>query len=611
MRFKRVLFLSILLFVLAFLGFTKHSQAQTTCSENPTLALDTSVSTNPRDNPLNKVYTLKINNPNKTNCTYRLKASSIITNWTFSFHPVNNEATTLPNDNITVPQASCTTALCNEKRQFKVRATPKFQPDPGTTTKFTVEIVRVLGNVPLILDYVVNGNSPTTTPPPDGTNCKPNPPGLQIIPVQKEGKKGDSREYVVRVTNNDRGRDCKDKFTVKIVGDNPSGWNASLNKNELEVKGEKHEDAKLTIRSSQNANAGVIKTFHVRTQRKSGGHKVTGQAKYEVLKDSGGGGGGGGGGGDKCAPEKPRLEVSADKNSVKPGGKITYTVKVKNVDRGPCEKRNLSLQRVLPNDKWTGAWDKNNQFEIAKGVEKTFKLEVKSPNNATVGTKKITINLKNNEGSVINSKEVTYVVPGGVTPTPTIPTSNELLNVSVGVDGIGTTPRIPLGGNVNPTDPNRTLTIRLFKASDNSLAANTEQSLTYNPTSQKFEGSFDVSISSGIYNIYVSGPRFLTAQFAGSHTLTKGQTNTLPPLYLITGNINDNDLSENRIDMEDRHILLSCSIYSQDEETCNRNPNYKTYSDLNDDGIVDGLDFNLWIKEVVNQQGAILPDEGN
>ena len=76
---------------------------------------------------------------------------------------------------------------------------------------------------------------------------------------------------------------------------------------------------------------------------------------------------------------------------------------------------------------------------------------------------------------------------------------------------------------------------------------------------------------------------------------------------LITGNINNLGISENKIDVMDYNILLSCSIYSQDPKACGQDPNYPTYSDLNDDGIVNEDDFTLWLKEVSNQEGILLP----
>ena len=202
-----------------------------------------------------------------------------------------------------------------------------------------------------------------------------------------------------------------------------------------------------------------------------------------------------------------------------------------------------------------------------------------------------------------------------VTATPTIiPTifpGNGLVNVVLGIDGIGKTPRITIGGNQNPINENKNLTLSLYSAETNTLTEGWDAwTFTYNPTSQKFENQLALSDSfpTGVYNAYVEGPGFLRARLPGSVTIVKGQTTNINSdnFYVITGNINDTDTSENTIDILDYTVIVSCSIYSQDTSLCDQDPNYATYSDLNDDGRVDEDDLTLFLKEFGNQ-GALLP----
>lgn len=199
------------------------------------------------------------------------------------------------------------------------------------------------------------------------------------------------------------------------------------------------------------------------------------------------------------------------------------------------------------------------------------------------------------------------------TGTPTPVANQTFLNLIVGIDGIGTTRRIPIGGNKNPDSIYRNLTVKLYDATTNSpFGTYFEKPFTYNPAFEKFEAKLEVPLTLGeseILNLYVEGPRFLRAQYPGSTSIKQGQTINLSlnNFYLITGNINNSDISENRIDIMDYNVLLSCSIYSQDVSACQQDSNYADYSDLNDDGLVDEDDFTLWLKEFTNQEGALLP----
>lgn len=473
-----------------------------------------------------------------------------------------------------------------------------------------------------------NNNPPGNNNPPDNKKDCTNAPGLNIKPVQQVGKKGSTQEFSITVKNNDKANcDASDKFSLKIVGDIPANWTAKLADDELQIAGQKNKPTKLNVKSPQGAKEGEIKIFHVQVQRKTGGQKVTGLAKYKVQDSNDNGGGGG----DGIQPSNPPdnngeckrkidLSATANKEWVKPGEQIVYTVKVKNEDTGKCTERDLNLQRLLPGDNWSGTWDPKNEFKLAKGVTKSFKLTVKSPQNAAKATKKIKINLRNKDNKVIATTEVDFVV-SNVEPTPTptepIPTDQQMvnLNIIIGADGIGTTKRIPIGGNKNPDPDFANLDVFLYYAAvsdklNNSLAYQTNLTFNYNPEIEKLEGTVTLPFDfpNGAYNLYATGPRYKISQLPGSITFSGtdkkiGNEN----FYLIAGDINKVAESNNNIDMNDYNVMLSCSIYSQDSGACDQDPNYQDYSDLNYDGIVNEDDFTLWLKEVGNQEGAPLP----
>ncbi len=352
--------------------------------------------------------------------------------------------------------------------------------------------------------------------------------------------------------------------------------------------------------------------------------------------------------GPTCTENAETITVTPDNgNGVgEPGEEVVYTVTVKN-NNVNCSEVTFNLSASIlnnTNNSWTYRFDKTS-LSIASGQSMSTKLRVTSPPNAPNGPKTITVNVIK-PGGALKSVNTTYNVfakeisptptktptPTQITPTPTItvtqtltPTPTQItptptntpgrtfMNLTLGIDGIGSTPRIPIGGNKNPDHTIRNLTVKLFNTSDNSKYAEFfEHTFTYNPSSEKFESQIELlgTGQTGNYNLYIQGPRYLYGQYPGSVSISQGQTISLNSqnFYLVTGNVNNVDLSENRIDLMDYNVLLSCSIYSQDTSACDQNPHNASYSDLDDNGIVNEDDYTLFLKEFANQQGVILPD---
>ncbi|MBI2621812.1 MAG: hypothetical protein HYW63_04195 [Candidatus Levybacteria bacterium] len=325
-----------------------------------------------------------------------------------------------------------------------------------------------------------------------------------------------------------------------------------------------------------------------------------------------------------CNRNRPRLEVIADNGAGigKPGEKLTYTIKVTNKDVGAnCPTSRVNLSAIILNGTgWKYQFEKDTFTSIAPGDTKSTKLHVTSPQNAGEGPKTITVSAQRPNGAKI-SQDVTYNVMGssadGQTTTPSegrSPAGQKILNFKIGIDGIGTTPNIPIGGNKDPDNIYRQLNFRIYDIETGSLLhAVTNFQFTYNPNSEKFEAVYNIpsgaNIPDALYDIYVDGPRFLRTLYPEIVFIEAGQTTDLTSddFYLITGNIIDTDLSENVIDIMDYNVLLSCSIYSQDISACDEFPSFKDYSDLNDDGVVNEDDFTLWLKELDFNEGEILP----
>lgn len=190
------------------------------------------------------------------------------------------------------------------------------------------------------------------------------------------------------------------------------------------------------------------------------------------------------------------------------------------------------------------------------------------------------------------------------TPTTTIPPGSTTLSLTVFLHGIGKggdNANASSGGNVNPLNTTREVTVHLFDT--NNTETTTKQNMTYNPDAGNFTGTVIVSnVPNGTYVVKVNVDGFLYRQIDGIYTVTQGQNTTLLPVSLVAGDINN----DSRIDLADYNILVSCFGSKQNTPSCPPPLPLQndTWADLNDDGKVDGVDYNLFIRELSVQKGS-------
>ncbi len=196
-----------------------------------------------------------------------------------------------------------------------------------------------------------------------------------------------------------------------------------------------------------------------------------------------------------------------------------------------------------------------------------------------------------------------------VMPTPT-PTGGQgggstQFALLIGLDGIGNTgdnsnPENNAGSTKNPKRALRNVTVEIFDSSNKSIA-NKNGSVSYDSGSGLFKGNVDMgNLASGNYTVKVKSDGYLKRLVPGIQNITGGQTNNLPQIRLVDGDIN----GDNAINILDYNIFISCSPYSTDNNTlCNSNQTNKTLADLDDNGIIDQFDYNLFLKEFSVQNG--------
>ena len=251
------------------------------------------------------------------------------------------------------------------------------------------------------------GLSFLSTPKTAAAACTKHPPVIDVVPQNrnKNGAPGDERQYTIKVTNKDAGTSCDPvKFVLskeQLPGDN---WTGKFGDNSLVIAKQKTKSTTFKLKSSTTATVGKKPiTLGVKPEsRPKKEFKIyyTVESSPTPTPTP-----------TVCRQITPELTVTQDKTFVRPGGKITYTVKVKNVDQGPCPERNMNLTRDLRNENWIGDWDPNRTIvDFKKGQTRTKKLAVTSPNQAPVGTYKVKINLRNNSDQVVLTKEVNFVI---------------------------------------------------------------------------------------------------------------------------------------------------------------------------------------------------------
>lgn len=289
--------------------------------------------------------------------------------------------------------------------------------------------------------------------------CVHKTPVLSAVPDTKTGKPGNKVPFLVTLDNKNEGCSAPyPDYKLSVVGGVPAGWKVDFTKPDdsnvvddtLKDVNDKR-DFKVKITSP---NGAANKTFTIKAVNTNNAtFSDTLNLTYNIESDttctvsgdknphftctnntctqvnacganSGGCTAAGGTCGNVpvCDRNDPNVTITANKTSVKPGGKIAYTVKITNTDQGTCAKRQMSLTKTLPNN-WTGDWDPNNSFEFDKGEIRTKTLVVTSSAQAPENTYKVKVHLKKNNDVLVLTKEADFVV-AKTAPTCQAPSSN-------------------------------------------------------------------------------------------------------------------------------------------------------------------------------------------
>lgn len=152
-------------------------------------------------------------------------------------------------------------------------------------------------------------------------------------------------------------------------------------------------------------------------------------------------------------------------------------------------------------------------------------------------------------------------------------------------------------GNLQPVHTQRDVTLDIYN-STNQLVQTIAGSVTYSATAGNFGGIFDAgTLATGVYQIRLSSPHYLSKFLPGIQTLTAGQSVALQPLHLIAGDSN----LDNKLSVADYTVLLDCWSSDLKPAANCADTTKKQQADINDDGNVNEFDYNLFLRELAVQ----------
>jgi hypothetical protein len=188
--------------------------------------------------------------------------------------------------------------------------------------------------------------------------------------------------------------------------------------------------------------------------------------------------------------------------------------------------------------------------------------------------------------------------------------SSTVLSFSLALNGIGSSGDKKNSNaslsNKTPLTPQRKVQVYL-DTDTGAPVLTTTIPVTYDNESGTFKGKllFGHDVASGKYKVKVKTSGFLQKELQEPVTLTQHEITELPAFDLVTGDVND----DNSLDTLDYNFFLDCGYGSIEplslsdpqstfhKSQCQSHKNAKTV-DLDDNGIIDSKDYNLFLREL-------------
>lgn len=183
--------------------------------------------------------------------------------------------------------------------------------------------------------------------------------------------------------------------------------------------------------------------------------------------------------------------------------------------------------------------------------------------------------------------------------SPANPKNTTTLILTICLHGIGVcgdNVATQSAGNLDPLHTTRQASVDLY---DNKIQIikNFQISINYSATDSKFTGRISAdNLPTAIAGLKISVPGYLSSSISTGPSFKTNQTNILPIVSLVTGDIDRN----NTLNLEDYKKLMLCFDKPNQPNPCITSRHQE--ADLNDDGAVNGIDYNLFIRETADQK---------
>lgn len=222
--------------------------------------------------------------------------------------------------------------------------------------------------------------------------------------------------------------------------------------------------------------------------------------------------------------------------------------------------------------------------------------------------------------NVLSTTTPAYITIGGSaasisgTPGPDTRLNFRILLHGVGAAGDNPNPEGSSLSNKNPLHPQRNLEVEIFDI-NNQLVSSVSAPTAINyegPEAGGFVGSVSLgpSFPSGKYNIKVKTDRYLRKLVPGIITIQTLQPVEVPPFAMVAADVN----GDNNLNVLDYNALLDCGFGVIDPlPMADPNAEYNKSAcqahiptvniDINDDGIINSTDYNLFVRELSVQNG--------
>lgn len=185
------------------------------------------------------------------------------------------------------------------------------------------------------------------------------------------------------------------------------------------------------------------------------------------------------------------------------------------------------------------------------------------------------------------------------TPSPTLTAAATSFAFDILLHGIGNggdNANSSSKGNFDLDDEKAKISIDIYDI-QNSLVLNKTGELLFSSESGSFKGSVDMGtqLTSGSYTIKIKADKYLRASVPGLVNIKAGQTNRIPSVALVAGDINNDNL----LNILDYNALSACYGESPNALNCA----LASVADINRDSIVSIFDFNLFLRELSTNAG--------